>query len=424
MRYKRGFNLKKSLLNLLSRKDIVISTRCSTIRYSIGPVKQIILLILIACSVIYTLLSIGRFVFRKKLLNNVYLELFQLRSVNKELHNKVTSISKDLDAFADYISDKSDVCELKGTLDKRGASDGSGTEDDGGKDGKSAARDQKTKALISNQKVLSVFDSSVHQLAMINSSDTLNRSIFGFVHAVNVKIANLLKNAESTKFNPYRFLNEGKGKMDMVKLSSSIIYTPNSSFLEKYKKRIKYYYYRSDVLDESLSVHSFFRPAAKKVVGIIRSLEAIIESFPLNYPFASNFAITSKFGPRIDPITRSHKSFHKGMDMSAGIGASIYATGDGIISFAGFKKTYGYMVDINHGYGLVSRYAHMSGLAVKNGQKVSAMDVIGYQGKTGSRCKGSHLHYEILENNKQINPMNYIYAKNIIKNNRLAWLQG
>lgn len=116
--------------------------------------------------------------------------------------------------------------------------------------------------------------------------------------------------------------------------------------------------------------------------------------------------ITSGFGMRRHPILGYNK-MHKGMDFAASIGTPIYAAGDGVVSFAGRKGAYGNYVAIKHNGSLSSAYAHMHKFAkgLRSGQKVEQGQVIGYVGTTG-RSTGPHLHFEVIQSGRQINPAN------------------
>ncbi len=118
--------------------------------------------------------------------------------------------------------------------------------------------------------------------------------------------------------------------------------------------------------------------------------------------------LSSGFGYRTDPFTK-RKRLHKGLDFAANIGTPIFAPADGVISFAGREGGYGKIVSIDHGYGLVTRFAHTSRLLVKTGQKISRWDKIAEVGNTG-RSSGPHLHYEVRLNGVPVNPEKYILS--------------
>lgn len=116
--------------------------------------------------------------------------------------------------------------------------------------------------------------------------------------------------------------------------------------------------------------------------------------------------ITSDFGYRPSPISGALK-LHQGIDFGAPPGAPVYATADGVVSYASFDTDYGKLVSIDHGYGVVTRYAHNSEIFVVVGQKIKRGDVLAAVGNTG-RSTGAHLHYEVRVNGVPVDPMNYV----------------
>lgn len=119
--------------------------------------------------------------------------------------------------------------------------------------------------------------------------------------------------------------------------------------------------------------------------------------------------LISGFGHRMHPIHKVRR-MHAGIDLQAKTGTPVYATGDGVVKWSGIKANgYGIHVDIDHGYGYETKYAHLDKLAVKKGQKVKRGDIIGYSGNTGL-SKGPHLHYEIIKDGVKINPIDYFMA--------------
>jgi len=119
--------------------------------------------------------------------------------------------------------------------------------------------------------------------------------------------------------------------------------------------------------------------------------------------------VISGFGMRMHPILRFQR-LHAGLDFRAPIGTKVYASADGVVEFAGVKKNgYGIHIDISHGFSYSTKYAHLSEVLVRQGQKVKRGDLIGLTGNTGL-SKGPHLHYEISKNGKKINPIDYFYS--------------
>jgi len=128
-------------------------------------------------------------------------------------------------------------------------------------------------------------------------------------------------------------------------------------------------------------------------------------SIPSRMPL-DNAALTSNYGMRTHPVLGGRRR-HKGVDLAAPTGTPIYATADGIISKAQRFSSYGLYVSIEHGAQLQTRFAHMSRIAVANGQRVSRGDIIGYVGSTG-RSTGPHLHYEVRVAGQAVNPIPYM----------------
>ncbi len=113
--------------------------------------------------------------------------------------------------------------------------------------------------------------------------------------------------------------------------------------------------------------------------------------------------LSSSMGNRADPFT-GERDFHPGLDISADKGDPIYATADGSVTHAASAGNYGNLVIVDHGYGLETRYGHMSVFKVKVGQKVKRGDLLGLVGSTG-RATSSHLHYEVRANGRILNPL-------------------
>ncbi|MED5618789.1 M23 family metallopeptidase [Ideonella sp. BN130291] len=119
--------------------------------------------------------------------------------------------------------------------------------------------------------------------------------------------------------------------------------------------------------------------------------------------------MVSTFGNREDPFTH-HKAFHSGIDFAAQAGTPIHATAGGTVAFAGFRPDFGWMVEIDHGNGLSTRYAHASRLLVKAGAVVAPGEQVATVGSTG-RSTGPHLHYEVLRHGGHLDPRAYLASR-------------
>jgi len=115
---------------------------------------------------------------------------------------------------------------------------------------------------------------------------------------------------------------------------------------------------------------------------------------------------TSGFGVRRDPVN-GRAAFHAGLDIAAPPGRAVHATADGVVVLAGPHGDLGNAVMISHGFGLTTRYGHLSATAVQAGQRVHRGDVLGYVGNTG-HSTGYHLHYEVVKDGQAVNPLGYI----------------
>ena len=146
-----------------------------------------------------------------------------------------------------------------------------------------------------------------------------------------------------------------------------------------------------------------------EVFDLTKEKQKMIKSIPSIQPVSNRdlTRIASGFGLRMHPIYKIIK-MHKGMDFTAPIGTEIYATGDGIVEKVGWVGGYGRTIMINHGFGYKTRYAHCSKYNCRKGQKVKRGDLIGFVGNTG-QSSGPHLHYEVIKNNRQINPVNFFF---------------
>lgn len=161
-----------------------------------------------------------------------------------------------------------------------------------------------------------------------------------------------------------------------------------------------------DLLKRQLYVQS---NSFDEIVQMYRGKDEMYKCIPAIQPVANRNLkqMASGYGNRIDPIYGTVR-YHAGMDFSAAVGTDIYATGDGTVEDAGWESGYGNCVVIDHGYGYKTRYAHMSRIGVRRGEKVIRGQVIGAVGNTG-KSTGPHLHYEVIVKGRTVNPVNYYY---------------
>jgi murein DD-endopeptidase MepM/ murein hydrolase activator NlpD len=153
-------------------------------------------------------------------------------------------------------------------------------------------------------------------------------------------------------------------------------------------------------------------PALYFDVKRMMDLHDVVSTMPLATPMKGSFRYSSGFGTRVDPFN-GRLAFHSGLDLAAPPGARALASAPGKVVFTGWKNAYGYTVDVDHGLGFSTRYAHLKAITVRTGQLVKKYDAVGIQGSTG-RSTGNHLHYEVRYNDRPLNPANFIKAGNYV----------
>ena len=166
---------------------------------------------------------------------------------------------------------------------------------------------------------------------------------------------------------------------------------------------------RVDELTKRLYVES---KSLDEIYAIARQKTERMASMPAILPIEKNKCkIVSGFGYRFHPILK-YRRLHTGIDLTASTGTPIYATGDGVVRVAGRNPEgysgYGVVVEIDHGFGFRTLYAHMSTTMVKSGQKVKRGEQIGTVGSSGMST-GAHLHYEVILNGKKVDPVFYFF---------------
>lgn len=137
-------------------------------------------------------------------------------------------------------------------------------------------------------------------------------------------------------------------------------------------------------------------------------LQALAQRLPLAIPMGEEAQVSSKFGRRKDPFTKQ-LAFHAGLDFIGPLRSPVLSTAPGVVVFAGRKGPYGRTVEIDHGLGIKTRYAHLRSITVQNGDIVGFGKQVGTMGSTG-RSTGQHLHYEILLDDEQVDPSKFIEA--------------
>lgn len=163
-----------------------------------------------------------------------------------------------------------------------------------------------------------------------------------------------------------------------------------------------------DILSKQLYVQS---KSLDEIVKLAENKEELLAAIPAIQPVKNEdlTRMASGYGWRTDPFTKARKR-HFGMDFTAPRGTPVYATGDGVVVRADQSSAgYGKHIRIDHGFGYITLYAHLSKYNVVKNQKVKRGDLIGFVGNTG-RSQAPHLHYEVFKNGTQVNPINFYYG--------------
>jgi len=143
----------------------------------------------------------------------------------------------------------------------------------------------------------------------------------------------------------------------------------------------------------------------------LAALQNLVKVVPVSAPLAS-YEIGSPFGVRGDPMN-GHSAFHTGLDLLAPYMTPVYATAAGVVSYSGYRDDYGKVVEIDHGNGIATRYAHLHRQTVSVGQRVAAHTQIGFLGSTG-RATGPHVHYEVLVNGEPQDPAKFLSLAHLV----------
>ena len=161
-----------------------------------------------------------------------------------------------------------------------------------------------------------------------------------------------------------------------------------------------------DILEKELYVQA---KSYEEVMEMAKNQEIRMENIPAIQPVMNKDLkrVASGYGMRIDPVYHVRK-FHQGMDFTAPTGTEVFATGNAKVTFSGWKQGYGNTVILDHGFGYETLYAHLYKSLVRKGQKVRRSDIIALVGNTG-KSTGPHLHYEVLQRGRHVNPAHYYF---------------
>ncbi|MGO8789022.1 MAG: M23 family metallopeptidase [Terriglobia bacterium] len=223
---------------------------------------------------------------------------------------------------------------------------------------------------------------------------TQNRSLENAVTTTNAKL-NSLQSLASEVALTYGFGEARRPRFPEAALSLAT--QTNSTLESSYRASL----YAFNLIRNSSLVPSRQSPA----LGLVPTADFTRETVPSLWPVRGR--LTEGFGQRLDPFS-GEGVFHSGVDISVPYGTRVESGGDGIILQAGFSSGYGNEIVVDHGYGMTTKYGHLSKIFVVVGEEVKRGQVIGAVGMTG-KTTGPHLHYEVLVNDTPVNPMRYLH---------------
>lgn len=189
------------------------------------------------------------------------------------------------------------------------------------------------------------------------------------------------------------------GATQSIEYYDSIMQMTNSELVTEITRK-------ADLIENELYVQA---KSYEDIIQLAKTREIRLENLPAIQPVLNKdlTRVASGYGYRMDPVYHTPR-FHAGMDFTAPVGTDVYATGNGQISFVGWKQGYGNTVIVSHGFGYTTLYAHLSKPLVREGQKVKRGDIIALVGNSG-KSTGPHLHYEVRLRDQPVDPRNFYF---------------
>ena len=368
------------LKKAFSKKTILLVSKQQIKSYSIGPAAQIISLLFV--------LWVGS-IFTKSLryssaIEKKSAEINNLKKANQQFESEVDSLNVNLQKINSYFSsisgynqNGSDTASKK-NIDKK-VSDLFGDTNLNKQDKEIAIKIADSNLILDNIKSATVKrigdleqKLSIAGIALVNNKAILTRNSNNNDNRQNIISLNAKDDLLKRQGGPFQDLRRGVNTIVGSKVFS---------------------------LGDKFSI--------KNEIEYLANLENFIHHVPLAAPI-KDYYVSSGFGKRVDPM-RGIFARHEGMDFVGKSGAKIISPSPGKVLFAGKFSTYGNALIIDHGYGITTRYGHLSKIYVDKGSYVEQGQVVAAQGSTG-RSTGQHLHYEVRYRNTPLNPKNFLQA--------------
>ena len=377
---KINYNLFRLLKKLFDKKTIFFVSKHQIRSYSIGSFTQITLLLfsLWVGNIFHQSLSYH------SIIKNKSIEISNLKKTNQQFGKEVESLNFNLQKINNYLSSSSEY--------------------------KSPDSNIINKKNI-NKKINSVFKN-------INF-DNQTKEIASKIASTKLVLDNI-KGATIKKITD---LEKALSITGIAFIDNKTILKSNSDNINSYKNIISlnnqnellggqggpFKASRNDISNiKNTPINTNNKFSIKNEIEYLTNLENFINKIPLSAPI-KNYYVSSSFGKRVDPIKRNSLASHEGIDFVGSYNTKIISPSTGKIILAGKFGAYGNTLIIDHGYGITTRYGHLSKLHVKKGDNVTKNQIIATQGNTG-RSTGHHLHYEIRYKNIALNPKNFLRA--------------
>jgi len=379
---------KKNPLSFLYGKIIFLSER-GVKSYTLGPLTFICIFTLGFCICAFGMYFFGFKVASSAFLSKKELEIKRLRSINFALSQKINDIESDIQSFNRYL-ELNNVNKLDMQNNQQNL-------------GQDATSSQSFGPIA----FVDTDASLIKTIAGVDLNLVKSHQLLASVIAKKIRSVKSLDGDAIVEAEYEAILQDGfvanrlqNSIFEVLNLLNNIENANLHSTPQENQPIVLALYTKLAAEDRALQSHNI----QNKILALI-TLQDKISSMPIGTPV--NFIrITSKYGGRIDP--KFHiPSFHHGLDLVGYRNAKVAAISNGLIIAAGQFSGYGNYIEINHGNGIKTGYAHLKKVFVKKGDKVSKGDIIGIQGSTG-KSTGDHLHYEIKINNQRKNPEAFI----------------
>jgi murein DD-endopeptidase MepM/ murein hydrolase activator NlpD len=358
---------------LFRRRRILVITDDNIKNYPLSPLVQTMLFFGIFGFISWVSFSSGQYFSYKQIVSKKEAEVYQANLINLDLQTKIDNLQSNLVKLNEYFST---VKEFDYNKDKDGKKSSSKknisynikniTNPFGAKN-----IDKRVAFSIKNKVVDNINVNATERIATLKSLIAMT----GLKFSDSDHEENMLIDGNGINFSYFK--NQGG---------------PNTDNISDIK-----------LADRNIDDNFDF----SENIGQLMYLEKIFNAIPFISPM-KRYYISSTYGKRIDPITRKH-AYHFGTDFAGPIGAKIVSTAPGIVKFSGRKGNYGNFIEIDHGFGINTRYGHLKKIYVNKGDRVERDQLIALQGNSG-RSSGPHLHYEIRYNDKPYNPEKFVKA--------------